>query len=171
MIKTIYWPFHIIIISICSAFFFGHSGSFSFEGNVVKVKDGDTVVINPGEGKEFVICRIFGIDAPEASKKGKSGQPYGEEATKELKGLILGRMVKVEGREKDRYGRTICLILIKNDIGLEMVKRGYAWAYKQYLQRPYASEYIDAENEARKKRLGLWQDPNPTPPWEWRKRR
>ena len=50
-----------------------------------------------------------------------------------------------------------------------MVKLGYAWAYKQYLKRPYASEYIDAENEARNKKLGLWKQANPQPPWEFRK--
>ena len=42
--------------------------------------------------------------------------------------------------------------------------------YVQYLKRPHASIYIDAEREARAKRLGLWNDINPTPPWEWRRR-
>jgi micrococcal nuclease len=55
------------------------------------------------------------------------------------------------------------------NINLEMVKAGYAWAYRQYLKRPYTSEYIDAETEARQARRGLWQQANPTPPWEWRK--
>ncbi len=49
------------------------------------------------------------------------------------------------------------------NVNLEMVKRDFAWAYKQYLKRPYASEYIEAENEARAKRLGLWQQANPQP--------
>lgn len=149
---------------------FSGPGSF-FKGTVVKVKDGDTVVISPGEGEEYVICRIYGIDAPETVKRSKTGQPYGEEATKELKGLVLGRMVETGVKGKDRYKRAICIIKSDGqDVGLEMVKRGYAWAYKQYLKRPYASEYIDAEEEARKKRLGLWRDINPTPPWEFRRK-
>lgn len=51
-----------------------------------------------------------------------------------------------------------------------MVRDGYAWAYREYLHVPYASEYIDAESEARSKRLGLWQQSNPEAPWEFRRR-
>jgi endonuclease YncB( thermonuclease family) len=57
---------------------------------LMQVKDGDTVVISPIEGGQFFICRLYGIDAPETPKNGKSGQPYGAESTKELKELILG---------------------------------------------------------------------------------
>jgi endonuclease YncB( thermonuclease family) len=54
------------------------------------------------------------------------------------------------------------------NINREMVIRGYAWAYREYLKGSYASEYINAENEARKMRRGLWQQMNPTLPWEVR---
>ncbi|MEW6418643.1 MAG: hypothetical protein AB1480_11045 [Nitrospirota bacterium] len=33
---------------------------------------------------------------------------------------------------------------------------------KKYLKRPYTSEYIDAENEVRVKRLGLWKQESTT---------
>jgi endonuclease YncB( thermonuclease family) len=56
------------------------------------------------------------------------------------------------------------LHLADRNINLEMVKEGYAWAYKEYLARPYASEFIGAENDARSKQLGLWQQTNPMPP-------
>ncbi|MHC4322172.1 MAG: thermonuclease family protein [Planctomycetota bacterium] len=56
------------------------------------------------------------------------------------------------------------------DINLEMVKRGYAWAYRKYLKRPYTSDYIEAEKRAREKGLGLWKDNNPVPPWEFRRK-
>jgi endonuclease YncB( thermonuclease family) len=56
------------------------------------------------------------------------------------------------------------------NINLEQVKAGFAWAYAQFLDRPYASEFYNAEKEARKKKLGLWKESNPMPPWEWRKR-
>lgn len=100
----------------------------------MQVKDGDTVVISPIEGGAFFICWLYGIDTPETAKKGKSGQPYGEEAIKEMKSLILGQTVQVTITGAKTYNREVCLIK-KNDIdiNLEMVKRGYAWAYKQYL--------------------------------------
>lgn len=68
------------------------------------------------------------------------------------------------------YRREICFIKQDGiDINYEMVRRGYAWAYREYLKEPYASEYLRAEKEDRVKRLGLWQQPNPQPPWEFRK--
>jgi len=141
------------------------------QGKVVQVKDGDTVVIAPVDGGQFFVCRLYGIDAPETAKKNKTGQPYGEEAKKELKKLVLGQVVDVELTGSKTYNREVCIIR-KNgvNVNLEMVKRGYAWAYVRYLKRPHASEYLDAEKEARTKKLGLWQQNNPTPPWEWRKK-
>jgi len=50
-----------------------------------------------------------------------------------------------------------------------MVAEGYAWAYKQYLDSPYASVYISLEEEARAKRIGLWVHSKPQPPCEFRK--
>ncbi|KAF0221143.1 MAG: hypothetical protein FD174_641 [Geobacteraceae bacterium] len=70
----------------------------------------------------------------------------------------------------DRYKRLVSVISLDGrDINLEMVQEGWAWAYRQYLQRPYASEYIGAEEKARKQKLGLWKQANPEPPWEFRK--
>ncbi len=148
----------------------------SLAGKVMKVSDGDTVVISPIEGGAFFKCRLYGIDAPETpkvSKRGrviKPGQPYGEEAAKELKKLILGEIVTVTTTGAKTYNREVCRIYRGGmDVNLEMVKRGYAWAYTHYLKRPYASEYIEAEKEAREKHRGLWQDANPAPPWEFRR--
>lgn len=133
---------------------------------VTKVKDGDTVVAG------HYTCRLYGIDAPETAHGRKSAQPYGEESKKELESLILGNVVEVQTTGAKTYNRDVCRIFLDGkDVNLEMVKRGYAWAYVQYLKRPHASEYIDAERAARRRRLGLWQDYNPTPPWEFRHKR
>ncbi|MEM2963744.1 MAG: thermonuclease family protein [Candidatus Anstonellales archaeon] len=140
------------------------------QGRVLQVKDGDTVVIAPNAGGQFFVCRLYGIDAPEIAHGSKPAQRYGDEAMRVLKHLILGQTVEVDLTGSRTYNREVCIIRKDGmNINLEMVNRGYAWAYKQYLRRPYASEYIDAETEARSKRLGLWQDMNPTPPWEFRK--
>jgi micrococcal nuclease len=144
---------------------------FAGPGKVVRVKDGDTVVISPTSGGEFFTCRLYGIDAPEIGHGRKHGQPYGDEATQELKNMILGKVVEVETTGAKTYNREVCRIVKDGqDINLELVRKGYAWAYRHYLKRPYASEYIEAESEARSRRLGLWHDANPTPPWEFRHR-
>jgi endonuclease YncB( thermonuclease family) len=141
-------------------------------GRVMQVKDGDTVVISPEDGGQFFTCRLYGIDSPEIAhpRFGKGGQRFGEEAARELKHLILGDTVTVTTTGQKTYKREVCIIRKAGiDINLAMVKRGYAWAYRQYLRRPYTSEYIDAEREARENRQGLWADRNPTPPWEFRR--
>lgn len=141
------------------------------QGKVVRVKDGDTIVVAPVEGGRFFVCRLYGIDAPETPKRGRPGQPFGKEATTELKRLVLGQNVTVVLTGARTYKREVCIIYRDGmNVNLEMVKRGYAWAYRRYLRRPYASEYIKAERQAREKRLGLWKQKNPTPPWEFRRR-
>lgn len=138
---------------------------------VTAVKDGDTVVVTPADGGDPYTCRLYGIDTPETQKRGKPGQPFGEEATEELKRLVLGRVVNVKLTGEKTYNRQVGVIERDGmNVNLEMVRRGYAWAYVQYLRRPHASGYLKAEEEARRERIGLWQDHNPTPPWEFRKR-
>lgn len=53
------------------------------------------------------------------------------------------------------------------DINLDMIEQGYAWVSPFVQSNP---EYIKAEQEARKAKRGLWADPNPIPPWEWREK-
>jgi endonuclease YncB( thermonuclease family) len=143
------------------------SPSLSFQATVTKVKDGDTADLIASE--KFT-CRLYGIDAPETAKRGKRGQPYGVEAQDNLTRLIGGKTVDVELTGAKTYNREVCRIYRNGeDINLRMVRDGYAWAYVQYLKRPHASEFIGAEEEARREKRGLWHDYNPTPPWEFRK--
>ena len=63
--------------------------------------------------------------------------------------------------------------LAGEDMNLRMVDHGLAWHYKQYADEQEPSErdaYSAAENAARDARRGLWSDPAPVPPWEWRRR-
>lgn len=146
------------------------------EGKVVKVSDGDTILVLTADGAKLK-SRLYGIDAPETPKGNhgtgkinKPGQPYGEEAERVLTQKVLGKMVRLEILDIDQYKRIVSRVILNGrDINREMVREGWAWAYKQYLQSPYASEYIGAEKQARTARLGLWQQSNPQPPWEFRK--
>lgn len=146
---------YLLLIFMIPAICFASQGK-SLSGKVMQVKDGDTVVISPEEGGQFFTCRLYGIDTPEIAHGHKPGQSYGEEAEKELKSLILGQNVQVETTGAKTYNREVCIIRKDGkNVNLEMVKRGMAWAYRQYLKRPYASDYIDAEKSSRAKRLGL----------------
>jgi micrococcal nuclease len=60
------------------------------------------------------------------------------------------------------------------DVGLDLVQQGYAWHFKHFAKEQTDIERFDyerAESEARSARLGLWQDLNPEPPWEFRARK
>ena len=52
------------------------------------------------------------------------------------------------------------------DVNAEMVRQGMAWVYRYYLRD---KALLDVEKEAKAAKRGLWADPNPIPPWEWRK--
>ena len=130
-----------------------------FEGKVVSVADGDTigVLIDNMERK----IRLSDIDAPERT------QAFGSRAKIALSDKVFGKTVKVTVHDKDRYGRYVGTITSNNkNINLEMVKEGHAWWYRQYSKN---YEFGQAELEARKNKEGLWLDPSPTPPWEYRK--
>jgi micrococcal nuclease len=153
-----------------------HAVEKTLTGKVMKVSDGETVVINPVKDRALFVCRLYGIDAPEKPKytrKGrlkKLGQPYGEEATTALKKMIMGQTVQVTLTGAKTCKKEVCRIENDGmDVNLEMVRLGYAWAYRQHLQRPYDWYYIGAERDAREQRLGPWQDSIPTPPWEYRR--
>ena len=163
-------PFLIVVVITPSVITAQNVAGQVVEGIVSKVKDGDTVVITPLSGEKSFTCRLYGIDSPERAYRSKPGQPYGDEAGEGLKQLIYKQRVKVTLTGEKSYRREICLIKKDGvDINREMVKRGYAWAYREYLKGPYASEYLIVEKEARAKRLGLWQQANPQPPWEFRR--
>lgn len=140
------------------------------EGRVTRVADGDTLTLATREGTRFPV-RLYGIDAPETRHKGTPGQPYGEEARRLLKSLVLGRTVTVDIVDVDTHGRVVGIVRREGvDINREMVRSGLAWAYRRFLSGPYVSGYIDAEKDARSRRLGLWNHANPEPPWKFKER-
>ncbi len=77
--------------------------------------------------------------------------------------------VTVEVLDVDRYRRSVSRMTVDGtDVGLEMIRSGCAWHYTQYSKD---ARYAAAEEEPRRARRGLWQDPAPVAPWEFRRRR
>lgn len=140
----------------------------TIEGVVRAVYDGDTILLATREESRLKV-RLYGIDAPETAKPDTPGQPFGAIAKRTLMYKIMGRQVSAEIIDIDQYRRAVAVIRYAGrDINLEMTAEGMAWAYRHYLQEPYTSEYIAAENQARSKRAGIWREVNPQPPWEFR---
>lgn len=68
---------------------------------------------------------------------------------------------------RDRYGRTLGAVILSDGRNLnhEILKAGYAWWFRKYSKD---ASLGDLEDEARQAKRGLWADPEPVPPWEWR---
>jgi endonuclease YncB( thermonuclease family) len=113
--------------------------------------------------------RLAGIDAP------KRKQPFGRKSKQYLAAQIAGQEVSVDWHKLDRYHRIVGKIIHDGkDVDLAMVRAGLAWWYRHYAHEQSPADrllYEDAENKAKAEGQGLWQDPDPMPPWQWRHRR
>ena len=151
-----------------------HSAATVLEGTVVKIADGDTITVLDSDRVQHIV-RIAGIDAPE------KGQAFGNASRKRLGELVARKEVRVEFNKHDRYGRIVGKVLVRPpdcptcgnslDVGLAQVTSGMAWWYRKYANEQSPEDqgrYEFAEQEAKAKKVGLWQVRNPQPPWEFR---
>jgi endonuclease YncB( thermonuclease family) len=105
---------------------------------------------------------LSGIDCPE------KGQAYGTRAKQAASALVFGKEVTLQTHGKDKYERTIGDVLLPDgtNVNHELVKEGWYWWYRKYA--PQDAELEKLEKEARDAKNGLWAEPTPIPPWEWR---
>ena len=132
-----------------------------FTGPVVSVLDGNTIEVLHNTHPERV--RLSGFDCPE------KGQTYGQKAKHAASALVLGKEVTLQTHGHDKYKRTLADVLLPDgtNINHELVKEGWWWWYRKYASGNAELEKL--ESEAREAKAGLWADPHPVPPWEWRK--
>lgn len=137
------------------------TSTWSFEGRVVGVTDGDTItVLDAGHVQHKI--RLASMDAPESS------QAFGNRSKQNLSALVFGKQVQIPDSALDRFGRTVSRVFVgQMDAGYEQIKAGYAWHYKLYSknQNPIDRlKYSTAEINAKAAKLGLWQDADPVRP-------
>jgi micrococcal nuclease len=132
---------------------------------VLSVGDGDT--LRAKMKGQTVTIRLGCIDAPEMAQS-----PFGVQARNRLQQILpAGQTVQVRSIESDRYGRTVAeLFSGGRSVNLQMVAQGQAAVYTQYLSGCAATQnqYLQAENQAKQKRLGFWSQSNPVMPWDFR---
>lgn len=133
-------------------------------GTVTKIVDGDTIDVQLSSGP--IRVRLHGVDTPER------GQPWGKESTAALAVLVMGKEVDIEPFSQDRYERMIGIVFMGDlNVNLELVKRGHAWAYRQYMRKEDSALCIN-EAAARTAKKGLWASKErPVAPWEWRRKK
>lgn len=150
----------------------------SFVARVIVVLDGDTVMVLHGRHPERI--RLADIDAPEKQ------QDFGVESRQSLVQMLLRQLVTVTPVATDKYGRTVAR-LTRDDLNIneEQLRRGMAWAAAEWWrsrgestgippaeQGPrlhHGQRYLALQDEARQAGRGLWSQPQPLPPWQWRK--
>ena len=131
---------------------------------VVSVGDGDTIRVRLAG--EVITVRLACIDAPEMNQGG-----HGRQSRRSLRErLPIGQEVRLDVKTTDRYGRSVAEVFRGVNINLAMVEDGEAFAYRRYLSRCDRQAYLDAEERASRRRLGVWQAVGGiTRPWEFRR--
>ncbi len=159
---NVIWHFSRIMLGLfCCSFGIASLAQADFSGAVVGVLDGDTIeVMHDGVAEPI---RLQGIDCPEKR------QAFGQKAKQATAQLVFRRTVTVQTVGRDKYGRTLADILLPNErvLNQDLVRDGMCWWYRKYAPDNAVLEKL--ETEARTARRGLWSEPRPVPPWEWRK--
>lgn len=134
---------------------------------VVGVTDGETITVR--DGKQNYKVRLAGIDTPE------KGQPFAKRAHQNLSNLAHEKQAIVDCYKTDQFKRRVCRVWVGgNDVALAQVQAGLAWHFIRFENEQTARDrvaYAQAEEEARSRKRGLWQDKEPVPPWEFRRKR
>jgi micrococcal nuclease len=126
---------------------------------VVRVVDGDTIVVSPNEK-----VRLIGVDTPETVHPKKAVECFGKEAKQFTRDAVEGKSVRLildkvntKRRHKDRYGRTLAYAYLADGTMLnrELIRQGYAHAYTRFPFR-YLVEFRQIERAARTEAVGLW---------------
>lgn len=125
---------------------------------VIEIIDGNTVMVQDSLEEKWNIAFSY-IDAPEPERRGF------EEASDFLKKRVFRKKVKLIINGKDRWGMLRGSIYVhKSSVQEEMIEQGLAWVIL-----PKSSPLLEAEQTARKSRLGIWSNDNSQPPWDWRR--
>ncbi len=133
----------------------------ALDARLVRVTDGDTISVKVDGKRESV--RLIGIDTPETKHSPRGPQPFADEATDALRGL-LGRhplQLRLDAEERDRYGRLLAYVYA-NDVFVNeaMIRQGWARALRIPPNVRHAKTFDRLAREARRERLGIWATPN-----------
>ena len=126
---------------------------------VIRVVDGDTIVVSPNEK-----VRLLGVDTPETKHPRKAVECFGQDAKEFTRRAVEGKTitlvldkVNTKRRHKDRYGRTLAYAYLADGtmLNAELIRQGYAHAYTRFPFR-YLVEFRELERTARSQSIGLW---------------
>lgn len=161
-----------------SGVFAATSHALQIEGTVTEVVDGRTFVLKDNSKAIHGII-LMGIETPE------QGQPKYAEAVREMKKILRNRKVlvdwyRLESRCSAKPAKDCSKVakVLRSPDGLDpalhLLQRGLAWhAVSKVMEQSTTDRrlYSEAEQISQFKRLGVWTELKPEPPWEFRKHR
>jgi micrococcal nuclease len=132
----------------------------TFTARVIGISDGDTITVLYMGNRQLKI-RLEGIDCPEMR------QDFGQQAKQFTSALCFGKPVRVEKHGTDQYGRILAYVYVgRLCLNKELVRNGLAWRYRTN----HDLEIASLESAARKRKVGLWGQPDAVAPWEFRQK-
>lgn len=150
------------VIGLIAIFWLSDAAAGTWSGRVVSVRGPDLIrVSHPVKG--VVTIMLYGVDAPE------NGQPFFKQAKKFVQKRLQGQEVDVLELETPQKIVTGVIVLDGININELVLKSGYGWVYKEFCDQDFCTEWLSYEEQARNNKKGLWQDDDPSPPWEWRR--
>lgn len=128
---------------------------------VLRVADGDSFTLLRNNTKLEI--RLYGIDCPERK------QPFHKKAERLTSSVLQKGEIRFTEVDLDRYGRMVAWVYVDSlNLNEELVRHGLAWHYKHH---SHDANLARLEDSARTAKAGLWSDPRPISPWEFRKRK
>jgi micrococcal nuclease len=124
---------------------------------VVRVVDGDTIIVNPNER-----IRLIGIDAPESVAPNRPVDCMGRESSQSMKEFLpkwTEVRLALDVEPQDRYGRTLAYVWVASTgvfVNAELVLRGFAQPLTIPPNIAHADEIANLALEARQANPGLW---------------
>ena len=150
-----------ILIAAVLILFISARAAHAFQGKVASVSAGDTITVMNKTKSEKI--RLYGVDCPEM------GREFGRKAKQFASDMVLGKVVDVEVVSKDKNGSTTGIVKVGGKcLNETLLRSGHAWLYRQNCSKSICRDWLKLEDSAKKNKLGLWSQPNPLPPWEYR---
>lgn len=152
------------VLALLACFLMQSALCHAWTGKVVAVPEGDLLVISrDGHEKKF---RLFGIDCPER------GQPFWDKAQGLVGFLTEEKVVDVTPLFLGAEGVEKVLIRIegtKDYLNQQLVAYGLAWVKPDECNSRLCTDWKKLQKMARSRSVGLWADPRPIPPWDWKR--
>ncbi len=130
---------------------------------LVRVVDGDTMVVRfDNEDKDSKI-RLLGINTPEVVDPRRPVECFGKAASGKMHELVDGKRIRLEedpqADERDKYDRLLRNVILEDgtDVNALMIREGYAYAYLSFpLDAKRKAQLKKLEQDAKMAQRGLW---------------